>query len=168
VDRKRLIALAGLVLAAGAFWVVVFALLAPTTPSHLGPRIEDVNSIRNVLGMLAHVRKSFPFAADGRLAAYEAFEPGEREQLLPYFRSVRTGKGPTLAEVRANDYRNYPWGRHKRVPGREPVPGRGKVPMLWDLVPDEEGGRLVGFSDGAVKWLEEPDVQVLLERHGQR
>ena len=167
MGRDRLIALAGLAFAAALFWFVVFVLLVPRNGWPAG-RVEDMNSMRNILGSLAYVRKEFPFAADGRLAAYAAFGPKGIEEGLAYFRSAQSGRGPTLEEVRAHDYRNFPWVRYRRVEGTELVPGKGKVPLLWDPQPDDDGGRVVGFSDTSVRYVEEYEVDELLERHGQR
>ncbi|MHC4956840.1 MAG: hypothetical protein ACYTGN_00595 [Planctomycetota bacterium] len=167
MDRRRLIRLTLLVAGACAFWFGVFVYFIPTSPPYPPGKLEDMNSLRNMLGLLTE-REAFPFDADGRVAAYAAVEPHELEEFLDVFQSVQRKTGPTLTEARAHDYRNFPWVRYKRVDGKEPKPGEGRVPILWAPQPDEEGLRVVGFSNGAVKWIEEPDVAALLERHGQQ
>lgn len=169
MDRKRLRRAILLGLVTLAFIAGVFGGLYALIPRRALPAalVEDTNSLRNIIGLLVQ-REAFPFAADGRLDAYAAFEPDDPADGIEYLRSVRAGKGPTLREVRARDYRNFPWVRYQRTGREPPTPGKGRVPLLWDGHPDQEGVRVVAFSNGAVKWIEDEEFRELLARHGQR
>ena len=77
--------------------------------------------------------------------------------------SARFGKGPTLAEIRAGDYSNFPYIR-RRGPWKA---GRAReIPLLWDPEPDDNNKRLVGFSSALVWMVSEDELRVLLEESG--
>ena len=109
---------------------------------------------------MAHKKGSPPVAADGRIDVYAAaFLEGTQEQIDELFRSERLGIGPTLAEVRAGDYTNFPYQRFKGVPSRGD-------PLLWDKQPVRRY-RLIAYSFGRAVLVDEHDAHNILVRAGQ-
>ena len=41
------------------------------------------------------------------------------------------------------------------------------MPLIWDKKPDEQGGRIIGYTTGLVKWVEEKRAVEILEQAGQ-
>ena len=131
-------------------------------------KITDLNGARNIVGLLV-VGGKIRFDEARRIDIFLLFRKGEvkfKPDHLAVFGSARFGYGPAEAEIKKNDYSNFPYERF-RSDGK-PILGRAaQVPLIWDKQPDLKGGRLVGWSSGAVKWYPEARIQEMLKRFKQ-
>ncbi len=78
------------------------------------------------------------------------------------FTSVRFGYGPTKEQIKAGDYSKFPYERFRGV-----IVLNKELPLLWDRKPDSKGGRVMGFTGGAVKWVPEERALAYLRAAGQ-
>lgn len=146
------------VLALG-FGVVAFVLVAALSqrPPKRSELVEDTATLRGLAGALIRARS--PLAPDGRLDVYGALESRDARAC----RSSRAGAGPTLREIEARDYTNFPWQRRRGAFDPEGAP----VPILWERSPMEAhaGGlcRIVAYSDGSVRVLVGDEDEAMLE-----
>ena len=95
-----------------------------------GPNIDDINNVRNLASYLSLSGDPIPLAADGRIDVYIFVRKGEieGEDDLQVYVSALTGQGPTLEEMLAGDYTNFPYERYRgEVSPKEPG-----VPLLWE------------------------------------
>ncbi len=125
--------------------------------------LTDINRTRNLVStfFLAHRGESPPVAADGRLDVYAAagLLVRTQAQIDEFYRSERLGMGPTLAEVRAGDYSNFPYQRFKGTPSIGD-------PWLWDKQP-VRGHRVIAFGGGRSALVDEQEARAILARAGQ-
>jgi len=126
-----------------------------------GPRKDLAEDLNNVKQMVAEMLMAdrIEATADGRIDVYRVvFGQIElTEENVTILRHVRSDRGPSIAEVRAGDYGNFVW---ERALAEDVRGAKEKVPMLWDPRPID-GERVVGFSNGAVKFLGEEAFQEL-------
>ena len=127
-------------------------------------KVKDMNSMRNLVGLLA-VRGKIPMK-DGQVDVYALVRKGEiRERHFHVFKSARFGYGPTKEQIKAGDYSKFPYERYRG----EVDPAKAKmVPLLWDKKPDARGGRVVGLNGGAVKYYREERFEKLLKASGHQ
>lgn len=129
---------------------------------------RDRDRLRELTGTLRTFVKGFenlPLAADGRIDVYFPIrekEPGELAPLLDMLRSERYDTHPTIEQIKNGDYHRFAYQRH-----RGKVPTDKVVPLLWDPGPDRKGERLVAYSDGGVRTVEEIYFIEELTRTGQ-
>ena len=129
---------------------------------------RDRERLRELTGTLRTFVKGFenlPLAKDGRVDVYFPIrekEPGELARLLDMLRSERYDTHPTIEQIRAGDYHRFAYQRHRGV-----VPTDKVVPLLWDPGPDRKGERLVAYSDGSVRTVQEIYFIEELTRTGQ-
>ncbi|MCZ6571919.1 MAG: hypothetical protein ACE10D_05065 [Planctomycetota bacterium] len=132
-----------------------------------GGGLQDINSVRNLASYLTLSGDPIPLAADGRIDVYIFVRMGEieGEDDLQVYVSALTGQGPTLEEMLAGDYTNFPYERYRG----EVSPNELGVPLLWDKQPcrGDSTGRIVGLTQGRCVFMEEAELQALLCRHGQ-
>ena len=125
--------------------------------------LTDLNRTRNLGFFLTHRKESLPVAADGRIDVYDVFLTSlfarTQEDIDDLYRSARLDFGPTLAEVRAGDYTNFPYQRFKGVPSRGD-------PWLWDRRP-VRGHRVIAFWASASVLVDEQEARAILARAGQ-
>jgi hypothetical protein len=119
---------------------------------------EDIYHAGRMVRALSRWRR-IPADAEGRIDVFRAMfgirEPDDEE--LRHLRHARLGRGPTRAQMRALDYRDFVWVRARVADlGDDP-----KAPLLWDPEPID-GKRVVGFRDGCAKILEEAEFQELM------
>jgi len=112
----------------------------------------DITRLRELIGLL-DVRRGgvgrLPLAADGHIDVFGPVREtptGEAVHLLDILKSERFETGPTLAEVRAGNYSGFAYLRYRGKP-----PDDKLVPLLWDPAPDRKNQRLVVYSDGAIR-----------------
>ena len=124
-------------------------------------KIADINQTRMLVGYLSrtHKKESPPVAADGRIDVYAGLLVTTQAQVDEIYRSERLDLGPTLAEVRAGDYTNFPYQRFKGVPSRGD-------PWLWDKRP-VRGQRFIVFGTSRLQRVDEQDARAILARAGQ-
>ena len=134
-----------------------FGLPTETTRYQMN-KMLDMNDMRNLVSLLT-IQSKVPMK-DGRVDVY-ALVGDIGPENFSIFKSERFGVGPTKEQIEKGDYSDFPYGRFS---GKVE---KGKVPLLWDKKPDKQGGRVVGFNGGAVKWLPEAKVQELLEQYNQ-
>ena len=123
-------------------------------------KTEDLNGVRNIVGLLT-TGGDVPFDKQGRVDVSRLVRNGDIEQRhLKFLHSKRFGYGPSWEKAKRGDYSRFPYERLRKVAGV-------RIPLLWDRQPDEKGGRVVGFSSGAVKWYPEERIQEMLKRFKQ-
>jgi len=129
---------------------------------------RDRDRLRELTGTLRTFVKGFenlPLAVDGRIDVYFPIrekEPGELARLLDMLRSERYDTHPTIEQIKNGDYHRFAYLRH-----RGKVPADKVVPLLWDPGPDRKAERLVAYSDGSVRTVEEIYFIEELTRTGQ-
>ena len=131
-------------------------------------QIHDMNRVRNLASYLSLAGDPLLLAADGRVDVFIFVRTGEIEGQddLQVYGSKATGLQPTLEEMLAGDYRNFAYERFRG----EVSPTTPNVPLLWDKQSRRAYGavgRIVGFTGGRTKFLEEAELQALLCRPGQ-
>ena len=143
-------AVAGVLVVAG--WVLL------PGPDH---RYLEVCDIANVKQMVAELgmAKTTHATADGRIDVFrtffEAVELDEENAGLMYHE--RADQGPTIAEIRAGDYRHFVWERARAIDVED---GDGETPWIWDPIPFD-GKRVVGFANGRVEVVREEEFAAL-------
>lgn len=174
-NSKRNVIIIVVVVAAAALFVTrILPLLIVLTPKSqtLAQRLEDTNDLRIIAGLLI-IAEEVPLAPDGRIDVYavlrEEFSANTKE-IVDICTSSRTGKGPTVKEIEAGDYRNFPYQRYKGARDRKSYV---RVPVVWDRAPYDyrpprgkggpERGRLVAFSDGSATFEEEATFRKFLD-----
>ena len=126
----------------------------------LQAEVTDMNRTRSLVSLLlTHKKESPPVAADGRIDVYAGLLVTTQAQVDEIYRSERLDLGPTLAEVRAGDYTNFPYQRFKGVPSRGD-------PWLWDKRP-VRGQRFIVFGTSRLRRVDEQDARAILARAGQ-
>ena len=95
-----------------------------------GGGLQDINSVRNLASYLSLSGDPIPLAADGRIDVYIFVRTGaiEGEDDLQVYVSALTGQGPTLEEMLAGDYTNFPYERYRG----EVSPNELGVPLIMD------------------------------------
>ena len=139
-------------------------------PHHIGSKPapdvrameQDLNAMRQIAALM--VRSSGDVAPDGRVDAYGALQlvVADEKLQIKLCHSARSGKGPTIEEIRAGDYTNFPY---QRARGKFRATGAEK-PVLWDRAPTEMGPRLIVFNNGTAKGVPEADFEKLLTSYG--
>ena len=155
--------LLGLGLAIAAAVLVLY--LKGHAQGGLQATVTDINRTRNLVAtfFLTHRKERLPVAADGRIDMYDVFLTSlfarTQEDIDDLYRSERLDFGPTLAEVRAGDYKNFPYQRFKGVPSRGD-------PWLWDRRP-VRGHRVIAFGASTSVLVDEQEARAILARAGQ-
>ena len=130
-----------------------------------GGGLEDINNIRNLVSYLQLAGGDpLRLAPDGRIDVYQFVRSGEieGEDDLQVYGSEWAGQQPTLEEMLAGDYTNFPYERHRG----EVSPKTLGVPLLWDKV-SRHNGHYVGCTQGRCAFMEEAEFRALLREHGQ-
>jgi len=123
---------------------------------------QDIKAMRQLVALM--VRSSAGVAPDGRIDAYGALKVlvADEKLRIRLCRSARSGKGPTIEEIRAGDYTNFPY---ERARGEFSATGAER-PVLWDRAPTEKGPRLIVFNNGTAKGVPEAEFKKLLLSYG--
>jgi hypothetical protein len=144
--------------------ILAFVLLGPflsesEETKQIAAQVEDMNNLKQLVGSMRAERSGA--APDGRLDVYGPLKKSTRDKKLwvDVCRSSRSGKGPTLAQIEANDYSNFPWKRAKAPFNWETT--RVRV-LLWDGSPQPRGRRVVALNSGAVKAVPEDEFAAYL------
>ena len=100
----------------------------------------------------------------GQLDVYQALRLADftDAEIASVCTSARSGVGPTESEVRAGDYRNFPYARITTL--YDPADAL-RTAILWDSSPQSGGRRLVGLDDGTTKWVLERQFATFLAQH---
>jgi len=143
----------------GVAVVAGFALLflAPRN-GHRNLVVYDINNVKQITAELILGEKMHA-TPDGRIDAFRTFFESVEldDDHAQYMRNERAGRGPSLAEIRAGDYRNFAWERARVADVRS---GGGETPVIWDPRPID-GERIVGFKSGLVRVLTEEEFAAL-------
>ena len=147
---------------------LVFVIIPPNS-RHLKDSVEDLNSLKQITRMMRDSPQIYT-TPDGRIDVYRMmfakreFDPNRLRLLY----SERAGKGPSEPEVRAGDYRNFPWERARlddirrqwvRWSGEWSMQSQEQArPVIWEREP-LHGIYVVAFTDGSVVWREEDKFQ---------
>jgi len=136
---------------------------------HYLPPIEEQNrttdSIR--LAMIAAYVRAYGESirtVGGQLDVYRLVRPHTRTdgEIATACTNARSGVGPTTAEIRAGDYRNFPYARIGTA--FDPKDKHGTA-ILWDGSPQPDGQRLVALDDGRIRWVPEAEFAAFLAAH---
>lgn len=133
--------------------------------ARVADELEDHNRLKRIL-VLMHTNAPKPrWAADGRVDVYGVLlQAGlAEEEIIDLCRSSRSRGGPTLDEIRAGDYSDFPFARR-----RQPLTGSATEVLLWDRRPQFLGRRLFGLHGAAVKYVPEAAFADELARMGAR
>jgi len=159
----------GILLAGLGGFVAIGVLGLHGDPRWKFERAEDQHSLRILIQLFAESERIHA-SPDGRVDVYRMLIDSRLmdERAIQILRSVRAGSGPTEAEVRAGDYRSFPWERaFARDIQRAWTLGTGAKrrdrnvsaqPVLWEREP-HHGGYLVAFTNGVVRFVPEDEFE---------
>jgi hypothetical protein len=138
------------------FFGSLLLLMPPGRPA--APPIYDLNNVKQ---MVAEITQSAMIYStpDGRIDVYRIVfrHTGPDEDYATILGHDRFEIAPTMAEIRAGDYRNFAW---ERALAEDVRGAKGRVPVLWVPKPIE-GQRIVGFASGKVEWMTEQEFAEL-------
>jgi hypothetical protein len=143
----------------GGFAFAALWLVQPRGTAH-GPWFYDWYNA-GIMVKCILVQDPIPSTADGRVDVYRAMidECGLHEDMVSWLQSPRSDEpGPTVADVEAGDYARFAWER-ARV--RDFANATDPAPVLWSTG-EYDGERLVAFSDGSVRVIEEEQLRKLV------
>ncbi|MHC4954069.1 MAG: hypothetical protein ACYTGZ_09275 [Planctomycetota bacterium] len=127
-----------------------------------GDEIDDKYNVKIMVGLM-HIEQAGE-APDERVDVYGPLlrSVRDRERLVALCRSERSGIGPTLEQIEANDYSQFPYAR---AVGQFPLGTKDKA-VLWDPLPQKTGKRIVGLSGGDAELVPEEEFEQYLRSHG--
>jgi hypothetical protein len=127
---------------------VAFLILRPGAHPDHDAGLQDFNSIINLGRGL--IGAGCPVGEDGHVDPYALLrtEDLSPSDMVMFCASIRQNKAPTLEQIEAGDYSEFPWERHWG-----PVDADRVVPLLWENEADKSGYRIVAFTNGAIKYL---------------
>jgi len=135
---------------------VALCAFLPRDPCAPTSRVEDMNAMRQIVSiMVARYADGRLPVKDGALDVYRLVRCLEISGMI--LQSARSGNGPTAEEILRNDYTNFPWERYRGDGKLEGPP----VPLLWEKMPDDHGGRLVALSDGSARYFDAEEFEAL-------
>jgi hypothetical protein len=141
--------------------------LIPKSQS-IAHELDDMNDMRQMVGLIAAETGSgeVAMAVDGRIDVYAVLLKLRQadSNLVEICTSARFGKGPTLAEIRAGDYSEFPYIRRR---GAWELGSAREIPLMWDPEPNADDERLVGFSSARAAMVSEVELRALLAASGQ-
>ena len=110
----------------------------------------DTSTLEDLAELLVAAEK-WQLTKDGRIDVYRmvAEEYGDGSWNYMYH-SYRHDGMPSEADVRKGDYRRFPWMRKRGTPERTK-----REPLLWERSADDDGIRLVAFTNGTVEPVDE-------------
>ena len=161
---------AKIAIGAGIVSLVALAIVSRLSPKAgrdpalaMAEEADDQRRLKQ-LAMYVVLRTDVPLTKGGQLDLYRIVldvEPNERAVVDLCF-SSRARQGPTIEEIKAGDYRRFPYAR---VSGRFELRDRNATALLWDPSPQERGQRLVALDDGSCRTVKEADFAAFLEAH---
>jgi len=116
------------------------------------------------LAMYVALRTEVPLTKGGQLDLYRVVleaEPDERAVVDLCF-SARARSGPTIEEIKAGDYKRFPYAR---VSGKFDLRDATATVLLWDGSPQTRRQRLVALDDGTCRTIPEAEFAAFLEAH---
>lgn len=123
--------------------------------------LEDINSLRQLAGLVLDVDGALPVDSEGRIDAYKLMmQEGFFDEVMVYLcRSVRFDEGPTIEQIRAGDRSAFPY-----IAGWPDGPE--SRPVFWDRrvwvdPSSDEKFRLVAFATGSTKVISEEEFAKL-------
>jgi hypothetical protein len=126
---------------------------------------EEIIRMRTILVELISVDGpggKLPRLEDGAIDVFAVVRKKkiDAKQFAQLTRGRRGGKGVSTAEIAKNDYGNFPYRRGGRwctlMDLRNP-------PVLWEKEPDANGKLVVGYANGAAKYVDAKELKRFLE-----
>ena len=127
--------------------------------NQIAAQLEDMNNVKQLIGsMVTHRAGAAP---DGRLDVYGPLKKSVSDKSLwvEVCRSSRAQNGPTLAQIEADDYSQFPWQRAKAPFDWDSA--RVRV-LLWDGNPQVRARRIVGLNSTVVQTVPEDEFAAYL------
>jgi len=124
--------------------------------------LDDVERAKKLVAIA--VFEKAPAAADGRVDIYRPLLATVRDADELVALCSRSGQGPTLEQIRAGDYSQFPYQRAEGGASME----NGSKPVFWDREPMPTGSRLVALSDCAVFLVTDEKFQAAMLNYGMK
>jgi len=148
------------------FYVLQPVMVLPRGKQALARQIQDINDLRQIVGIMLSRNDPAPLAKDGRIDVYRILrrEQPDTRQIQDILHSSRADAGPSIAEIEAGDYSNYAYQRHLG-----PIDPRSseRVPVIWEREPTG-GEQVVAYSDGSVRAEPEPVMREWVRAHPEQ
>lgn len=129
----------------------------------LAEQADDQERLKQ-LAVYTFLRTDVPFTKGGQLDVYRIVleaEPDEREVVNLCF-SARARSGPTIEEIKAGDYKRFPYAR---INWKFALRDGNATAVLWDGSPQPTGHRLVVLDDGTCQTIHETEFAAFLATH---
>jgi len=159
---------ARIALGAGVFGLLALAIVSQLSPEPgrdpnlaIVEEAEDQARLKQ-LAMYVVLRTDLPLTKGGQLDLYRVVldaEPNERAVIDLCF-SARARQGPTIEEIRAGNYRQFPYAR---ASGKFEVRDGDLTALLWDPSPQTREQRLIALDDGSCRTIPEAEFAAFLE-----
>ncbi|MHC4952551.1 MAG: hypothetical protein ACYTGZ_01575 [Planctomycetota bacterium] len=154
---------------AGVVGLLAMAVILVVRPLLVGPQLVkareslDLTRLLRITSLLVRLEKP-PLTSGGQLDVYRLLASDAEFDPVDLCKSARSKSGPTLDEIRAGDYRRFPYARINT-----PFDPRDEheTAVLWDASPQETGNRLVATDRGKARRIPENEFAAFLAAHAR-